>query len=83
MELSNIEIHKRQSYEGGSGTYLGKIKIIGQYGEVVINLDQQLCADVLKLCAASLVRATKDIADNMSASVFEAATDNLLEAPDA
>lgn len=58
---------------GGAGEYVGTLKVSGQHGDIQIQLDAQLSADVLKLCAESLTRATKELASSMTVAVFEAA----------
>ena len=71
MELEHLRISQNPSYHSRPGEYTGNLKFKGAHGEVEIPLDNALSREVLKLCAESLARATKDIAQNLTASVFE------------
>ena len=79
MELQYINIRRNESYEARPGQFKGTLQFKGKHGQVEIPLDETLSAEVLKLCSASLTRATKDLANNLTAAVFEQASDNLLE----
>lgn len=68
--LQNLSLSIQESYEPNPGAYKGRIKFRGVYGEIEIQLDTKLSAEVLKLCADSLSRATKELASTMTAAVF-------------
>ena len=72
MQLESISISLNE-YGQKAGTYDGRIKYRGEYGTTEIYLDAKLSEEVLKLCAESLVRATKELAQNLTAAVFESA----------
>jgi hypothetical protein len=66
-------------YGPDKGTYSGEVKFAGEHGTVNVKLDHALSAEVLKLCAESMTRATKELADNLTAEVFEQAGMALLD----
>jgi hypothetical protein len=70
-----------QDYGPQKGTYRGEIKFVGEYGSTQIRLDAQLSAELIKLCAASLVRQTKETADVMANEIIEQAQPAALSAP--
>ena len=79
MEVEYVNIQRNASYDPRPGEYKGRIKFKGQHGEVEIQLDNKLSNEVLRLCAESLTRATKDLAQNLTAAVFEQAGLSQLE----
>lgn len=81
MKIERIVISEVPSYKPLAGSYEGEIKFVGSHGTIEVQLDAALCATVLKVCADSLVKATKELAQNMTSEVFESASNNLLAAP--
>ncbi len=71
MELQSINISRTASYSPRPNEYEGTITIKGQHGTIQVILDNKLSSEVLKLCADSLTRATKELAQNLTAAVFE------------
>lgn len=82
MQVERLEVHRRESYEEGVGTFKGTLRVKGAYGGIELILDSQLSEDVLKLCAESLTRATRELAQNMTAAVLEQAGVPKLGGPD-
>lgn len=80
MELEYISITKNPHYGARPEEFKGQVKYRSQHGTVEIQLDNKLSVEVLKLVAESITRASRDIADNLTAAVVEGAQDtNLLE----
>lgn len=74
MELERIIIERNSTYAPRPNEFSGKLKFCGSYGDVEIALDAKLSQEVLALVAVSLTRATKEIAEQLTASVFENAS---------
>lgn len=71
MKVEYIRIEEIPSYRPNAGAYEGQIKYRGEHGTIQIQLDAQLSHEVLKLVAESLTRATKELANDLTAAVFE------------
>ncbi len=73
MELEWLRIERNPAYSARPGEYKGTLKYQGDHGTVEIPLDNALSNEVLKLAAESITRASKDIAQNLTAAVLEQA----------
>ena len=69
LQVSSISIQKTWNKD----TYDGVICFTSEQGSVSVKLDNELSNQVLKLCAESMTRVTKELADNLTASIFEQA----------
>lgn len=76
MQLKELNIGLIPSYRSDAGNYEGKIKFVGETGEIVINIDHKFSQEILAVAAESLARSSKELAERMTAEVF---TQNLLE----
>ncbi len=71
MQLQKIYI-TRDEYGPNKGRLSGKVEFTGQNGAVVLPLDDDLSKQVIAVCADSLVRASKDLANNLTAEIISA-----------
>ncbi len=69
MELESLHVNQ-ESYGPRKGEYTGTCKFKGQHGTVEIMLDHAFSSSLLKLVADSVVRASKDLAQNLTAETF-------------
>lgn len=79
MQFESMHV-TRNTYGPRQGEYSGTMCITGYYGEIHLNLDGKLSAEIIKLVAESLVRASQDVANNMTKDIIE--SQNLLPAPE-
>ena len=77
MELENLQISRCASYTDRPNDYEGSIKFKGVYGEVKINLDNQLSRRVLEICAEAMTQATRILATHLTAETLVAANAQL------
>lgn len=75
LKLSHLGI--TQDYMS-PGAFTGQLTFESGQGSVTVKLDNALSAAVLSLIASSMVRATRNLADTLTAQVFEQASINLL-----
>lgn len=78
MQFDKLVIHRRESWQSRPGELSGKLAVKGKHGEIELNLDAKLAEEILKLCAASLVRASQEIATDMTAAVLSGISDPAL-----
>lgn len=77
MILRSLHI-RRQDY--GDKSITGSVEFANGEGKIELVLDEQLCTEIVAVCADALVRVSKTAAENMTASMLEGF---LLEPPKA
>lgn len=73
MKLEHMHIRPFYSYEEGfkEGFYRGEIKFTGTNGTVMINLTPAVAGRILAVVADDLVVASREIATQLTAEVFD------------
>lgn len=69
MRLETMTLSRNWETKGLEGS----LRFAGTHGNVEVKLDEKLSGDILKLIAESMARATKELANNITAQVFEQA----------
>lgn len=81
--MQSLHISRNESYEALPGQYKGRVSYKGQHGSLELPLDERLSEEILKLVADSIVRASKDLANQLTAAtITQAAAGQLLESRD-
>ena len=70
MKLQKLHL-ARQEYGKNVGELRGKVEFASEYGTVELALDEELSAQIVSLCADGIVRATQEVAKQMTADVIE------------
>lgn len=76
MVLQELELHRAASWEKEKG-FVGKLKAVGQHGEVTIRLSDEACRKILLLAAQGI----EDSARAVSGMLVEESVALVLEAP--
>ncbi len=69
MQLKQLQI-TRSEWGADKGKLSGAVKFMGPHGQVKLPLDEQLSQDILKICADGVVRASQQIATELTADVM-------------
>ncbi len=70
MKLERIEIAAPRSYDNFKG-YRGEITFNGSRGRVQIQVGDALSRRILRECAAEIVAASREIAEELTAEIIE------------
>lgn len=71
MELKSMMIN-RVGYGTTEGELRGKVTFVSKFGEIELALDNQLSSEIVGLCADGIARASKHVAEQMTAEVIVA-----------
>jgi hypothetical protein len=72
VKLEYLHITAMVSYEAGfrEGAYKGKIHYTGQHGEITVNLTPEISEKILRVVAADMVVASKELATNLTSETI-------------
>ncbi len=72
MEITKLYITRGEKFSKHPGRLSGKVEFSSVDGEVALNLDEQTSAEIVKLCADGIIRASSAVANLMTADIIEA-----------
>jgi len=70
MILEELTIRRNQNYDPNPTGYKGQIRFKGQYGAIELALNHEVSSQILAIVGANAVETTRQIAQNLSADVF-------------
>lgn len=70
MILDSLTIRRNQSYDTNPAGYTGSLRLQNRYGAIELALNEQVSAKILAVIGDSAVESAKDIAQQLSATVF-------------
>jgi len=73
LVLKRFEVNRNPSYVSEPGSYSGEVVFDNDGSSIKIRLDAQLSSEILKLCAESMTRATKALANDITAQIINQA----------
>ena len=72
MHLKRLEVRRRENYEKGAGSLVGKVEFEDENGALTVHLDDATSQRVLEACAEGVAEKAKEVASLIRANVITA-----------